>query len=436
MIPRYSRPEMTAIWSPETRYSIWLEIETLAAEAMAELGMIPKDVPKAVSERGGFNVERIDEIEREVKHDVIAFLTSVAEHVGDEARFLHLGMTSSDVLDTCLAVQLQRASDILLKGTDRVLAALKKRAFEHKLTPTIGRSHGIHAEPTTFGIKLAGFHAEMARNRRRLEAAREEISTCAISGAVGTFANIDPRIEVMVAKKLGLAVEPVSTQVIPRDRHAAFFAALAVTASSIERIATEIRHLQRTEVLEAEEFFSEGQKGSSAMPHKRNPVLTENLTGLARLVRSAVVPAMENVALWHERDISHSSVERGIGPDATIHLDFALNRLAGVIENLLVYPDNMLANLNKLGGLHNSQRVLLALVEKGASREDAYRMVQRNAMKVWRDANRKEGDFLRNLEGDADVSKLLTKAELSEMFDLGYHLKAVDVIFERVFGKA
>ena len=436
MIPRYARPEMVAIWEPEQRYAIWLEIETLAAEAMAELGMIPAEVPKAVRARGGFNVARIDEIEREVKHDVIAFLTSVAEHAGDEARFLHLGMTSSDVLDTCLAVQLQRASDILLKGMDRVLAALKKRALEHRMTPTIGRSHGIHAEPTTFGVKLAGFHAEFARGRKRLEAAREEISTCAISGAVGTFANIDPRFEEMVAKKLGLAVEPVSTQVIPRDRHAAYFAALGVIASSIERLATEIRHLQRTEVLEAEEFFSEGQKGSSAMPHKRNPVLTENLTGLARLVRSSVVPAMENVALWHERDISHSSVERGIGPDATIHLDFALNRLAGVIENLLVYPDNMLANLNRLGGLHNSQRVLLALVEKGASREDAYRLVQRNAMKVWRDANRKEGDFLHNLETDADVSKLLSKSELGEMFDLDYHFKGVDVIFARVFGQA
>ncbi|HEY7797329.1 MAG TPA: adenylosuccinate lyase [Hyphomonadaceae bacterium] len=435
MIPRYSRPEMTAIWTPETRYSIWLEIETVAAEAMAELGMIPKDVPKAVRERGGFNVERIDEIEREVKHDVIAFLTSVSEHVGPEARFLHLGMTSSDVLDTCLAVQLVRASDILIAGVDRVLAALKKRAFEHKLTPTIGRSHGIHAEPTTFGVKLAGFHAEMARNRKRLVVAKEEIATCAISGAVGTFANIDPRIETMVAKKLGLQPEPVSTQVIPRDRHAAFFAALAVTASSIERIATEIRHLQRTEVLEAEEYFSEGQKGSSAMPHKRNPVLTENLTGLARLVRSAVIPAMENVALWHERDISHSSVERGIAPDATIHLDFALNRLGGVIEQLLIYPDNMRANLDKLGGLHNSQRVLLALVEKGASREEAYRMVQRNAMKVWKDPARKEGDFLRNLEADADVTKLLSKKELGEFFDLDYHFTALDVIFERVFGK-
>ena len=436
MIPRYARPEMVAIWSPETRYSIWLEIETLAAEAMAELGQIPANVPKAVRERGAFNVDRIDEIEREVKHDVIAFLTSVAEHVGEEARFLHLGMTSSDVLDTCLAVQLQRASDILLKGVDRVLASLEKRAFEHKMTPTNGRSHGIHAEPTTFGVKLAGFHAEMARNRTRLLAAQAEIATCAISGAVGTFANIDPRIEEMVAAKLNLAVEPVSTQVIPRDRHAAYFAALGVIASTIERIATEVRHLQRTEVLEAEEYFSEGQKGSSAMPHKRNPVLTENLTGLARLVRSSVVPAMENVALWHERDISHSSVERGIGPDATIHLDFALNRLAGVIENLLIYPENMLANLNKLGGLHNSQRVLLALVEKGASREDAYRMVQRNAMKVWRDANRKEGDFLNNLTGDADVSKLLTAAELGEMFDLGYHFKGVDTIFKRVFGRS
>ncbi len=436
MIPRYARPEMTAIWSPESRYGIWLEIETLAAEAMAELGMIPAEAARAVRERGAFDVDRIDEIEREVKHDVIAFLTSVAEHVGPEARFLHLGMTSSDVLDTCLAVQLARASDILLKGVDRVLAALKTRAFEHKLTPTIGRSHGIHAEPTTFGVKLAGFYAEMSRNRTRLLAARAEIATCAISGAVGTFANIDPRIEEMVAQKLGMAPEPVSTQVIPRDRHAAFFAALAVIAASIERIATEIRHLQRTEVLEAEEYFSEGQKGSSAMPHKRNPVLTENLTGLARLVRSAVVPALENVALWHERDISHSSVERGIAPDATIHLDFALNRLAQVIEQLLVYPGNMKANLDRLGGLHNSQRVLLALVEKGASREDAYRMVQRNAMKVWKDPARKEGDFLRNLKDDADVSKLLSDTELAEMFDLGYHLKAVDVIFARVFGPA
>jgi adenylosuccinate lyase len=435
MIPRYARPEMSAIWTSENRYSIWLEIETLAAEAMAELGMIPAEVPAAVRARGGFNVERIDAIEREVKHDVIAFLTSVAEHVGDEARFLHLGMTSSDVLDTCLAVQLKQASDLLLKGLDRVLAALKRRAYEHKLTPTIGRSHGIHAEPTTFGVKLAGFHAEMSRNRERLLIAREEISTCAISGAVGTFANIDPRVEERVAVRLGLKPEPVSTQVIPRDRHAAFFAALAVIASSIERIATEIRHLQRTEVLEAEEYFSAGQKGSSAMPHKRNPVLTENLTGLARLVRSAVVPALENVALWHERDISHSSVERGIAPDATIHLDFALNRLAQVIEQLVVYPETMKANLDRLGGLHNSQRVLLALVEKGASREDAYRLVQRNAMKVWEDPRRGEGDFLRNLKADADVSRLLTGSELEAMFDLDYHFKAVDVIFSRVFGE-
>jgi adenylosuccinate lyase len=435
MIPRYARPEMSAIWTSENRYSIWLEIETLAAEAMAELGMIPAEVPAAVRARGGFNVERIDAIEREVKHDVIAFLTSVAEHVGDEARFLHLGMTSSDVLDTCLAVQLKQASDLLLKGLDRVLAALKRRAYEHKLTPTIGRSHGIHAEPTTFGVKLAGFHAEMSRNRERLLIAREEISTCAISGAVGTFANIDPRVEERVAVRLGLKPEPVSTQVIPRDRHAAFFAALAVIASSIERIATEIRHRQRTEVLEAEEYFSAGQKGSSAMPHKRNPVLTENLTGLARLVRSAVVPALENVALWHERDISHSSVERGIAPDATIHLDFALNRLAQVIEQLVVYPETMKANLDRLGGLHNSQRVLLALVEKGASREDAYRLVQRNAMKVWEDPRRGEGDFLRNLKADADVSRLLTGSELEAMFDLDYHFKAVDVIFSRVFGE-
>jgi adenylosuccinate lyase len=436
MIPRYSRPEMAQIWSPETRYSIWLEIETLAAEAMAELGMIPKDAAKVLRAKGGFDVARIDEIERGVKHDVIAFLTSVAEHVGPEARFLHLGLTSSDVLDTCLAIQLVRASDILLRGVDRVLAALKKRAFEHKLTPTIGRSHAIHAEPTTFGIKLAGFYAEMARNRRRLETAREEVATCAISGPVGTFASVDPRVEARVASGLGLKPETVSTQVIPRDRHAAFFAALAVTAAGIERIATEIRHLQRTEVLEAEEYFSEGQKGSSSMPHKRNPVLTENLTGLARLVRSAVVPALENVALWHERDISHSSVERAIAPDATIHLDFALNRLGQVIEQLLVYPENMKANLDKLGGLHNSQRVLLALVETGASREDAYRLVQRNAMKVWADPKRAEGDFLANLRADKDVTKLLSAKELGELFDLGYHFKAVDVIFERVFGQS
>ncbi len=436
MIPRYARAEMTDIWTPETKYSIWLEIETLAAEAMAELGVVPVEAAKAARDRGGFDVDRVDAIEREVKHDVIAFLTSVAEHVGEEARFLHKGMTSSDVLDTCLAVQLVRASDLLLKGVDRVLAALEKRAFEHKLTPTIGRSHGIHAEPTTFGVKLARFHAEMARGRMRLETAREEIATCALSGAVGTFANIDPRVEDLVAEKLGLTVEPVSSQVIPRDRHAAFFAALGVVASSIENIAVEIRHLQRTEVLEAEEYFSEKQKGSSAMPHKRNPVLTENLTGLARLVRSAVYPAMENVALWHERDISHSSVERGIGPDATIHLDFALHRLAGVIENLLVYPENMLANLNRLGGLHNSQRVLLALVEAGVSREDSYRLVQRNAMKVWADRDRGEGDFLRNLKEDAEVSAKLSDEKLESLFDLDYHFKNVDVIFQRVFGRS
>ncbi|WP_018997951.1 adenylosuccinate lyase [Hirschia maritima] len=434
MIPRYARPEMTAIWTPKARYGVWLEIETLAAEAMAELDIIPKEAAKAARERGDFDVDRVDEIEREVKHDVIAFLTSVAEHVGEEARFLHKGMTSSDVLDTCLAVQLKQASDVLMTGVDRVLAALEKRAKEHKLTPTIGRSHGIHAEPTTFGLKLAGYHAQMQRNKERLEAAKAEISTCAISGAVGTFANIDPRIEEMVAEKLGMVAEPVSTQVIPRDRHAAFFSALGVIASTIENIAVEVRHLQRTEVLEAEEFFSAGQKGSSAMPHKRNPVLTENLTGLARLVRSAVTPAMENVALWHERDISHSSVERGIGPDATIHLDFALHRLAGVIENLVIYPENMLANLNRLGGLHNSQRVLLALVEAGTSREDAYRLVQRNAMKVWDNPNRTEGDFMNYLKEDAEVSSNLSDEKIESLFDLDYHFKNVDHIFKRVFG--
>ncbi|MFC7291725.1 adenylosuccinate lyase [Hirschia litorea] len=434
MIPRYARPEMTAIWTPEARYGVWLEIETLAAEAMAELGYIPKEAAVSARERGAFDVDRVDEIEREVKHDVIAFLTSVAEHVGEDARFLHKGMTSSDVLDTCLAVQMKHAADLLMKGVERVLTALEKRAIEHKLTPTIGRSHGIHAEPTTFGLKLAGFHAQMQRNKKRLEAAREEIATCAISGAVGTFANIDPRVEEMVAERLGMVAEPVSTQVIPRDRHAAFFAALGVIASTIENIATEIRHLQRTEVLEAEEFFSAGQKGSSAMPHKRNPVLTENLTGLARLVRSAVTPALENVALWHERDISHSSVERGIGPDATIHLDFALHRLAGVIENLVIYPDNMLNNLNKLGGLHNSQRVLLALVEAGTSREDAYRLVQRNAMRVWDNPNRGEGDFMNYLKGDDDVNSKLSDEKIESLFDLEYHFKNVDHIFKRVFG--
>ncbi|MAN65850.1 adenylosuccinate lyase [uncultured Hyphomonas sp.] len=432
MIPRYTRPEMAAIWSPESKFGIWLEIETLAAEAMEQKGLIPEGISAAVRERATFDVDRIDEIEREVKHDVIAFLTNVAEHVGDEARFLHKGMTSSDVLDTCFNVQLVRATDLLLTGVDRVLAALEKRAFEHKLTPTIGRSHGIHAEPTTFGVKLAGYHAEFQRARTRLELAREEVATCAISGAVGTFANIDPSIETHVAEKLGLSVEPVSTQVIPRDRHAMFFAVLGVIASSIERLSTEVRHLQRTEVLEAEEFFSAGQKGSSAMPHKRNPILTENLTGLARLVRSAVTPAMENVALWHERDISHSSVERGIGPDATVHLDFALHRLGGVIENLLIYPDNMMATIDSMGGLHNSQRILLALVEKGVSREDSYRLVQRNAMRTWK----KEGDLLDLLKQDEEVSSRLTDAELEALFDLGYHFKQVDTIFERVFGRS
>ncbi|MEL6956064.1 MAG: adenylosuccinate lyase [Pseudomonadota bacterium] len=430
MIPRYTRPEMAAIWSQETKYGIWLEIETLACEAMEELGQVPEGTSKAVRTRGGFSVARVDEIEREVKHDVIAFLTSVAEHVGEEARHLHKGMTSSDVLDTCLAVQLARASDLLMAGLERLLAALKARANEHKLTPTIGRSHGIHAEPTTFGVKLAGYYAEFERAKCRLESARADIATCALSGAVGTYANIDPRVEAYVADKLGLTPEPVSTQVIPRDRHAMFFAVLGVIASSVERLATEIRHLQRTEVLEAEEYFSAGQKGSSAMPHKRNPVLTENLTGLARLVRSAVTPAMENVALWHERDISHSSVERGIGPDATVHLDFALHRLAGVIENLVVYPENMQGNMDKMGGLHNSQRVLLALVEAGASREEGYMLVQRNAMKTWRG----EGAFLDHLKADADVTAKLSDADLEALFDMDYHLKRVDHIFARVFG--
>ncbi|WP_022696283.1 adenylosuccinate lyase [Ponticaulis koreensis] len=432
MIPRYARPEMSAIWSPESKYAIWLEIETLACEAMAELGEIPQEAAQAIRERGNFSVERIDEIEREVKHDIIAFTTSVAEFVGEEARFLHKGLTSSDVLDTCLAVQLSRASDILIKDMEELLESIKKRAEEHKWTITIGRSHGIHAEPTTFGVKLATYYAEFDRNLQRLKTAREEIATCAISGAVGTYANIDPRIEAYVANALGLAQEPVSTQVIPRDRHAAFFCALGVVASSIERLATEIRHLQRTEVLEAEEFFSAGQKGSSAMPHKRNPVLTENLTGLARLVRSSVVPAMENVALWHERDISHSSVERGIGPDATIHLDFALARLKGVMDGLVVYPENMERNMNQLGGLHNSQRVLLALVEAGSSREDAYRLVQRNAMVTWREGK----PFNELLKADTDIKTMLTDEKIDELFDLGYHTKRVDEIFDRVFGNA
>jgi adenylosuccinate lyase len=435
MIPRYARPEMVDIWTAEQRFAIWLEIETLAMEALAELGVIPASAAKAYREKGKFEVDRIDEIERVTKHDVIAFLTNVAEHVGDEARFAHQGMTSSDVLDTALSVQLARASDLLIAGCDRVLAALKKRALEHKLTPTIGRSHGIHAEPTTFGVKLAGHYAEFVRCRARLMTAKEEISTCAISGAVGTFAQIDPRVEDYVAKKLGLMVEPVSTQVIPRDRHAAFFSALAITASAIERLATEIRHLQRTEVLEAEEYFDAGQKGSSAMPHKRNPVLTENLCGLARLVRSAVVPALENVALWHERDISHSSVERGIGPDATIHLDFALHRTAGVVERLIVYPDNMARNLALLGGLHNSQRVLLALTQAGVSREDAYKIVQRNAMEVWRAAPPRASDaLLAKLKADPDVSAKLKPEALAALFNDAHHFAQVDTIFARVFG--
>ena len=430
MIPRYARPDMTALWEAESRFSIWLEIETHALDAMVKLGIVPEDAAKAVREKGGFDVDRIDEIEREVKHDVIAFLTSLSEHVGPEARFVHQGMTSSDVLDTCFNVQLVRASDILLDDMDALLAALKKRAMEHKKSATIGRSHGIHAEPTTFGLKLAQAYAEFDRCRNRLLAARKEVATCAISGAVGTFANIDPSVEAHVADAMGLEVEPVSTQVIPRDRHAMFFATLGVIASSMERLATEVRHLQRTEVLEAEEYFSEGQKGSSAMPHKRNPVLTENLTGLARLVRGMAVPAMENVALWHERDISHSSVERMIGPDATITLDFALVRLTNVVENLVVYPERMQANLDKLGGLVHSQRVLLALTQAGVSREDAYRLVQRNAMPVWRG----EGQFLDLLKADEEV--VLSDSDLEALFDLGYHFKHVDTIFNRVFGES
>jgi adenylosuccinate lyase len=434
MIPRYSRTEMTAVWSPETRFRIWFEIEAYASEAMAEIGVIPKEAAKEIWEKGAaakFDVARIDEIEKVTKHDVIAFLTHLAEFIGPDARFVHLGLTSSDVLDTCLAVQLRRASDIIIADVDALLAALKRRAFEHKMTPTVGRSHGVHAEPTTFGLKLAFAHAEFARARARLVTAREEISTCAISGAVGTFANIDPRVEAYVAAKLDLRPEPISTQVIPRDRHAAFFAALGVVASSVERLATEIRHLQRTEVMEAEEFFSEGQKGSSAMPHKRNPVLAENLTGLARMVRSAVTPALEDVALWHERDISHSSVERMIAPDATITLDFALARLAGVIDKLVVYPDTMQKNLDRLGGLIHSQRVLLALAQKGVARDEAYALVQRNAMPVWRG----EGEFLTLLQADKDVAKVLSAQELEALFDVGYHLKHVDTIFERVFGE-
>ena len=435
MIPRYSRPAMTGIWSPEARFRIWFEIEAHATTALAEIGVVPRAAADKIWEMGRdavFDVARIDAIEAVTKHDVIAFLTHLAEIVGPEARFVHQGMTSSDVLDTCLNVQLVRAADILISDVDALLTALKRRAFEHRLTPTIGRSHGIHAEPVTFGLKLAQAYAEFTRNRLRLVAAREEVATCAISGAVGTFANIDPRVEEYVATQMGLSSEPVSTQVIPRDRHAMFFAVLGVVASSLERLAIEVRHLQRTEVLEAEEFFSEGQKGSSAMPHKRNPVLTENVTGLARMVRGYVVPAMENVALWHERDISHSSVERMIGPDATVTLDFALARMTGVIDRLLVYPANMQKNLDRLGGLVHSQRVLLALTQGGVSREDAYRLVQRNAMPVWRG----EGDFLELLKADSEVGTVLAPRQIEECFDLGYHFKHVDTIFERVFGAA
>lgn len=439
MIPRYSRPEMVSIWSQETKFRIWFEIEAHATNKLAELGVLPREAAKNIWEKGNaavFDVAKIDAIEAEVKHDVIAFLTHLAEFIGDDSRFVHQGLTSSDVLDTCLAVQLNRASDLLLTGVDRLLAALKKRAMEHKYTIRIGRSHGIHAEPTTFGLTLARFYAEFTRAKERLIVAQKEIATCAISGAVGTFAQINPLVEEHVAEQLGLKPEPISTQVIPRDRHAAFFCALAIVASSIENLAIEIRHMQRTEVLEAEEFFSKGQKGSSAMPHKRNPVLTENLTGLARLVRSACVPALENVALWHERDISHSSVERGIGPDATITLDFALNRLAGVIENLLVYPENMKANLDLLGGLHNSQNVLLALTQKGVMREDAYRLVQRNAMEVWNLRGSRPADALiSRLKKDPDVNSHLSDTELEGLFDDSKHLKHVDVSFKRVFGE-
>ena len=433
MIPRYSRPEMVAVWSPETKFRIWYEIEAHACDAMADLGVIPRENAEAVWKARDveFDIARVDEIEAVTKHDVIAFLTHLAEIVGnDEARFVHQGMTSSDVLDTTLNVQLVRAADILLADIDKLLAALRKRAVEHKDTVRIGRSHGIHAEPTTMGLTFARFYAEMDRNRKRLESARHEVATGAISGAVGTFANIDPAVEAHVCARLGLRPEPISTQVIPRDRHAMFFATLGVIASGIENIAIEIRHMQRTEVLEAEEFFSRGQKGSSAMPHKRNPVLTENLTGLARLVRAAVIPAMENVALWHERDISHSSVERGIAPDATVTLDFALNRLAGVVENLVIYPDTMLANMNRFRGLVMSQRVLLALTQAGVSREDAYALVQRNAMKVWEQGR----DFKTELLGDPDVTAALTPAQIEEKFDLGYHTRHVDTIFARVFG--
>jgi adenylosuccinate lyase len=434
MIPRYYRPDMVAIWSPETKFRIWFEIEAHAADAMAELGVIPKEAARTIWAKGKdakFDVARIDAIEAEVKHDVIAFLTHVSEIVGPEARYMHSGMTSSDVLDTCFNVQLVRAADILIADLDVLLANLKRRAFEHKMTPTVGRSHGIHAEPTTFGLKLAQAYAEFARGRERMVAARDEVATCAISGAVGTFAQVDPRVEAHVAKAMGLRVEPISTQVIPRDRHAMYFATLGVIASSMERLAVEVRHLQRTEVLEAEEFFSEKQKGSSAMPHKRNPVLSENITGLARMVRGYALPAMENVALWHERDISHSSVERMIGPDATVTLDFALARLSGLIDKWLIYPANMQKNLDKLGGLIHSQRILIALTKAGVAREDAYRLVQRNAMKVW---GGESNDFLALLKADPDVHKVLSDKELEDNFDLAHHFKQVDTIFKRVFG--
>tara|TARA_Y100001934_G_C12293947_1_gene746334 strand:- start:63 stop:1367 length:1305 start_codon:yes stop_codon:yes gene_type:complete len=434
MIPRYSRPEMVNIWSQETKFKIWFEIEAHACDAMANLGLIPKENAAAVwkAKNADFDVNRINEIEETTKHDVVAFLTHLAEHIGsEEARFVHQGMTSSDVLDTCLSIQLAKASDLLIKDIDKLLAALKRRAFEHKMTIRIGRSHGIHAEPTTMGLTFARFYAEMDRNLKRMEVAKEEISTGALSGAVGTFANLDPAVEEYVCKKLNLIPETISTQIIPRDRHAAFFSTLALIASSIENIATEIRHMQRTEVLEAEEFFSVGQKGSSAMPHKRNPVLTENLTGLARLIRMSVIPALENVTLWHERDISHSSVERNIAPDTTVNLDFALDRLTSVIENLVIYPDNMLKNMNKFRGLLMSQRVLLALTQAGASREDAYKLVQRNAMKVWEENK----DFQLELMSDKDVRSLLTEDDIREKFDLGYHTKNVEKIFQRVFGE-
>ena len=432
MIPRYARPEMTEIWSAKSKFRIWFEIEAHACDAQAALGVIPKAAAEAVWERGDYDIDRIDEIERETKHDVIAFLTNLAEYVGEEARFVHQGMTSSDVLDTTLSVQLSRASDLLMAGLDRICDALHKQAEEHKYTPTIGRSHGIHAEPTSFGLKLAGFYAEFDRCRTRLAAARAEIATCAISGAVGTFAHIDPAVEAHVAEKMGLTIEPVSTQVIPRDRHAMFFSVLGVIASSVERLSTEVRHLQRTEVREAEEYFSAGQKGSSAMPHKRNPVLTENLTGLARIVRAAVIPALENVALWHERDISHSSVERMFGPDATITLDFALARLASVIENLLIYPEAMQKNLDQLGGLVHSQQVLLALTQKGCSREDAYIYVQRNAMRVWQEGKK----YLPLLKEDSDIAEFLTADDLEALFDLDQHFRHIDTIFARVFTTA